>query len=260
MSTKLSIYCTGNGPALVLLHGWALHGGVFNPLVERLASQFHVFVVDLPGHGLNRNKRTLLHLPTLVSTIARATPPAIWCGWSLGGLLALHAASFLPQVRGLIMLAATPCFVRHEQWPDAMEPAVFDAFRHGLIDNTPRTIERFLALNVKGSSTARTSLRYLHQVLSEHELPPLNSLIQYLDLLRFHDLRTQVAELVRPNVWIGGEYDHLIPSSALHQAAALVKNAQASVHILPGCAHVPFIDEPDTVAQLICNVFHTPTV
>ena len=29
---------TGQGPALVLLHGWAMHAGIFGPLVERLAT------------------------------------------------------------------------------------------------------------------------------------------------------------------------------------------------------------------------------
>ncbi|RBE90559.1 pimeloyl-[acyl-carrier protein] methyl ester esterase, partial [Xanthomonas oryzae pv. oryzae] len=45
----------GHGPALVLLHGWALHGGVFAPLVERLAPHYQLHLVDLPGHGFSRD-------------------------------------------------------------------------------------------------------------------------------------------------------------------------------------------------------------
>ena len=33
----MHIHVTGSGPALVLIHGWALHGGIFAPLVEAIA-------------------------------------------------------------------------------------------------------------------------------------------------------------------------------------------------------------------------------
>ena len=38
-------------PPLVLLHGWAMHSGIWGPLVGRLARRFRVHAVDLPGHG-----------------------------------------------------------------------------------------------------------------------------------------------------------------------------------------------------------------
>ncbi len=104
------IEVTGYGPALVLIHGWAMHSGVFAPLVEQLRPHHTLYLVDLPGHGYNHTTPTPLALPQVVHAIAAATPPAVWLGWSLGGLFALHAAATLPQVRGLIMLAATPCF------------------------------------------------------------------------------------------------------------------------------------------------------
>ncbi|OWY84390.1 pimeloyl-[acyl-carrier protein] methyl ester esterase, partial [Raoultella ornithinolytica] len=45
----MHIDVTGRGPDLVLIHGWALQGGVFAPLVQRLADQFTLHLVDLPG-------------------------------------------------------------------------------------------------------------------------------------------------------------------------------------------------------------------
>jgi len=260
VNRNLHIRCRGHGPAVVLIHGWALHGEIFNPLVERLEKRCQVYVVDLPGHGLSRNTSTALQLSDLTKTFAATLPPAVWCGWSLGGLLALHAADALPQVRGLIMLAATPCFVRHEYWPDAMDPAVFNQFRRGLIGHTSRTLERFLALNVKGSHSTHTSLRYLHHVASQYAFPALHHLEQGLDMLQHTDLRALLPQLNKPTLWIGGANDHLIPAPALNQAAAFVKHTKTSVHSLAGCSHIPFIDQPDTVARLICDFIHASTV
>ena len=51
MSAALHVESAGAGAPLVLLHGWALHGGIFAPLVAALARRHRVHVVDLPGHG-----------------------------------------------------------------------------------------------------------------------------------------------------------------------------------------------------------------
>ncbi|HEY1140493.1 MAG TPA: pimeloyl-[acyl-carrier protein] methyl ester esterase, partial [Lysobacter sp.] len=38
----------GQGPALALIHGWAMHGGLFAPLVDRVADRYTLHLVDLP--------------------------------------------------------------------------------------------------------------------------------------------------------------------------------------------------------------------
>jgi pimeloyl-[acyl-carrier protein] methyl ester esterase len=48
---RLHVEVVGDGPPLVLLHGWAMHGGVFAPLVDALRGRYALHLVDLPGHG-----------------------------------------------------------------------------------------------------------------------------------------------------------------------------------------------------------------
>ena len=43
----------GGSPDLVLLHGWAMHSGVWRGVRDRLAEHFRLHLVDLPGHGLS---------------------------------------------------------------------------------------------------------------------------------------------------------------------------------------------------------------
>lgn len=247
----MHIEVTGSGPALVLIHGWALHGGIFAPLVERLAGQFELHIVDLPGHGHSRDDATPLRLPYLVSAIAAATPPAVWCGWSLGGLVALHAAATLPQVRGLAMLAATPRFVRGQDWPDAVEASVFEQFGRDLEQDYRGTLERFLALDVMGSQHGRSELRTLREALVARGEPAPRALQEGLTLLERSDLRGALPSLRKPGLWIGGQRDRLVPARAMHAAAALVPDGLHAAHTIEGGGHAPFLGHADQVAGLL---------
>lgn len=242
----MHIEVTGRGPDLVLIHGWALQGGVFAPLVQRLAEQFTLHLVDLPGHGHSREDSTPLRLPFVVNAIAAATPPAVWCGWSLGGLFALHATATLPKVRGLVMIAATPRFVRSEDWPHAVEPAVFAQFGRDLATDFGGTLERFLALDVMGSAHAREELRTLRQRLVERGAPSERALREGLQLLESADLRGALPELGRPSLWIAGQRDRLVSPAAMQAAATLAPAAQ-SLTIAHG-GHAPFLGHADEVA------------
>lgn len=77
---SLHVEVVGAGPPLVLLHGWALHGGVFAPLVARLRDRFALHVVDLPGHGHSRDCGVPLTLQACAEAICALTPPAAWLG------------------------------------------------------------------------------------------------------------------------------------------------------------------------------------
>jgi len=245
----LHIEVAGKGPPLVLLHGWALHGGVFAPLVERLADRIEFHLVDLPGHGYSRDVPLPLVLDACIDEIAARTPPAAWLGWSLGGLFALKAAATCPQVRGLVMLAATPRFVVGDDWPHAVERSVFAQFGHDLQNDYRGTLDRFLALDTLGSEHARAELRSLKQTLFARGEPAPPVLQQGLRLLERSDLRQQAAALAIPNLWISGRRDRLVPAAGVAAAAMLAPDAE---HLdIAGGGHAPFIGHAGLVADKI---------
>lgn len=239
----------GSGPPLVLIHGWALHGGVFAPLIERLSRQHELHVVDLPGHGHSRESDIPLELDACARAILARTPPAVWLGWSLGGLFALHAASVSGQVKGLLLVAATPRFVRGDDWPHAVDASVFVQFGRDLEQDYRGTLERFLALDTIGSEHARTELRTLKETLYARGEPAPSVLQDGLCLLERSDLRPQLPALAIPSLWLSGHRDRLVPPAALREAAAL---ATASAWLdIAGGGHAPFLGHADQVAQAV---------
>ncbi|MFT4257705.1 MAG: pimeloyl-ACP methyl ester esterase BioH [Pseudoxanthomonas sp.] len=246
----MHIEVVGHGTPLVLLHGWALHGGVFAPLVQRLSDRIQFHLVDLPSHGHSRDSELPLALDACIDDIVARTPPAPWLGWSLGGLFALKAAATRwPQVRGLVMLAATPRFVKADDWPDAVERSVFQQFGADLQRDHRGTLERFLALDTLGSEHARAELRSLRETLHARGEPAPAGLQQGLRLLERSDLRHLLPSLPQPSLWIAGRRDRLVPAAGMRAAARLAPHSEFLD--IAGAGHAPFIGHADAVADKI---------
>jgi pimeloyl-[acyl-carrier protein] methyl ester esterase len=245
----MHVETSGAGPDLVLIHGWAMHGGIFEPLTRRLRERFRLHVVDLPGHGFSRDDDTKLDPPTCAKKLLDTLPRAIWIGWSFGGLVSLHAALMNPvKVRGIVQIAASPRFVAALDWPHGVAPDVFTQFESGLRRDYRATIERFLALEAIGSDDAQAELRDLKTRVFERGEPAVAALECGMRELETADLRARIRELAAPNLWIAGRRDRLVPAAAMRWAAQ--QNPQSRfVEISSG--HAPFVSHAAEVADAI---------
>ena len=245
---SLHVDVVGNGPPLVLLHGWAMHGGVFAPLVARLRDRFTLHVVDLPGHGLSRDCGIPLTLDGCVDAIASHVPAAPWCGWSLGGLFALHAAIERPRhATSVALLCASARFVRSDDWRYGVSPEIFRDFADGLRSDYRGTLDRFVALEAFGSDHAKEEVRALREDLFARGEPAAHVLADGLDLLKTADLRDAMPRLASPSLWIAGRRDRLVDARAMRDSAALAAGP-TQVHSVEHAGHAPFLTHADAVA------------
>lgn len=246
----MHIEVQGSGPDLVLIHGWAMHGGIFAPLLELLLPRFRVHLVDLPGHGYSCEE-TGFDVADCAQRIAAATPRAAWVGWSLGGLVALHAAlEIAPAVRGLALIASSPRFVAAPDWPHGVPMEVFTAFGADLETRYRDAIERFLALETLGSPNAQAELRELKQQVFERGEPSIAALQDGLRALETEDLRADLARLDVPSLWIAGRRDRLVSPDAMQAAAQRAPDAR---YLELNSGHAPFIGGAQAVADAIAR-------
>lgn len=268
---SLHVEVTGHGAPLVLLHGWGMHGGVWNDAADRLAQSFEVHVVDLPGHGQSpfkpeqygrekdheaglharRRERSVRLLDALTDQLSmRFHAPVMLCGWSLGGIIALHWAAREPEkIERLAMVASTPCFAEHDGWPYGMPLHILQQFAADLEINYTATLRRFIGLQVRGSADERELLARLRQSLFSRGEPQLEALRIGLDILRDADLRAVLPHIRQPTLVIAGERDKLTPLEASRQMVQMMPNARLLE--IAGAAHAPFLSLPDIfVAQL----------
>jgi pimeloyl-[acyl-carrier protein] methyl ester esterase len=238
---SLHVQRFGAGPDVVMLHGWGLHGGVFSPLAQHLASRFRISLIDLPGHGHSPPSQQTLDLSTLTEAVAAAAPSrAIWLGWSLGGMVATQLALTTPaKVEKLILTCSTPRFITADDWPWAMEPAVLAGFAQALQEDYQGTLERFLSLQIASGSEGRHSLRQLREILLQSPTPAAPALCDGLTILRSADLRAQLPALHCATLMILGERDKLVPAAVGPAVKALLP--QARIDVIKEAGHVPFL-------------------
>ncbi|HVS27451.1 MAG TPA: pimeloyl-ACP methyl ester esterase BioH [Burkholderiales bacterium] len=239
----LHIESTGDGPDLVLLHGWGMHSGVWDGVYVALAKHFRVHRVDFPGYGKS-NGCTRHTLIELVQSLAKAAPESVAvCGWSLGAQVALTwARNFERQVKQLVLVAATPRFVCAPDWPHGMETQVFAEFAAKLKRDGRTALKRFVSLETRGAEDARSQSAWLRKQLFARGEPEQSALETGLRILHDADLRETAQKLRQPVLLLHGAADALVPLGA----ALWLKQhfPQARLEVFERCAHAPFLSKP----------------
>jgi pimeloyl-[acyl-carrier protein] methyl ester esterase len=240
----------GTGEPLVLIHGWAMHTGIWRIFAKQLAEYYQVICVDLPGHGQSE-KLPEFTLEAISHQLYKVLPNSACTliGWSLGGMVALDLASRFPdQVNGLVMIGSNPCFVKTPDWA-GMKLPVLEKFTDDLIIDCRATLLRFLSLQVKAVSDYKMLLKELKTALQACEPPATEVLHGGLAILQQQDLRPQLAQLQCPVQVILGSHDTLVPVAVGEQMQSL--NSDLRLNIINKAAHVPFLSHPEQLLNIL---------
>jgi len=254
MAENLIISTQGKGTALVLIHGWGLNSGIWqllinkmieNSLVNDSGENFQVITIDLPGFGLNSKQAltpyTLSNICKKINDVIES--PAVFIGWSLGGLITTHFTLHYPKkVLGLITVASSPCFLKNGTWL-GIKPNLFNLFHQQLKQDIDRTIDGFLKLQAMGSPHVRQDIKQIKKLIFEYPQPNEKILAESLALLESADFRKQLVEITKPFLRLYGSNDNLVPKDSIEHVLALAPNSEQ--HIFLNASHAPFISHLD---------------
>ncbi|WP_421864354.1 alpha/beta fold hydrolase [Motiliproteus sp.] len=245
-SLNIEAYGDADKPALVLLHGWGMSSQVWRDCLPSLSETYHLFCVDLPGLGRSAWPTEQPYtLDAVIESIhgelePRLSQPAIWLGWSLGGVVAAAIADRYPDsVASLVTVATNPCFVQRGDWPSAMETAIFDAFQASLLTQPSKTLNRFAMLQGQGDPQARPLLKQLKPVIADLLEQPGLKLTESLALLA-EDYRDLFDRLQCSRLHLFAAEDALVPQ-AVSRESLLIEHAE----VMDGVGHVPFLTATD---------------
>lgn len=252
----LHVEIRGDGPPVVMLHGWGLNVRVWDPLADAFGRRFRLIAVDLPGHGSSpwraecgNASRQVEWISATVAPLLGRTPYTL-LGWSLGAEMALHWAAERPEgLERLVLFAATPRFTSAPDWPYGAPAERLDRLAEGLHTDYRRTVSDFLELQVRGSVSGEEVLAQLRAALFAHGEARTEALTAGLDVLRETDLRSVVGGIEIPALVVAGQYDRvLLPAASRALAAAMPDARYVEVR---RAAHAPFLSHAGEMVGLM---------
>jgi len=221
----------GDGPSLVLLHGWAFNSDIFQSLIDKYKANYRITVIDLPGHGRSRDIDG--NIESWCNELTKIIPEqSILLGWSLGGLLSTYIASQI-EISKLILVAATPCLINNENWNYGISSEVFDQFAINLKNDSTKSLKRFVSLQSKDKSQLQELYKSIQKYPASH-----SALNTGLEIIINSDLRDIYKDIEVPKTTILGSLDTLVPVKIKEWYEAV--GSQTSI-IRSG--HLPFIDK-----------------
>lgn len=229
----------GKGPAVVLLHGWALDLTYWDPVAALLSEEFSVLRFDRCGFGLSQGQPDIhRNVPDLAALLdAAAIEHAVLVGMSQGARLAIHFALQLPaRVRGIVLDGAPALeaeselpLVQYRRRLDAQGiPALqADILRHPLMQLvTDDAASRSLLANC----VARYRALDLNQQVTRRRKPELG-------------------DIAAPTLILNGSLDSPARRAAGRALQAAIPDAQQIE--LAGAGHLAALDDPAAYAASV---------
>lgn len=217
---RLHYRVAGDGPPLILVHGFSASSSWWRRNIADLAAQHRVYALDLAGFGRSWPKRHFTLQRGVEDIIAwmeaMNLPAADFCGHSMGGHLCMRLAATHPdRVRRLVLVDAS-----------------------GLPLNA-----RLLPLAWRGiRSSGHTHFQFAPTVVATAlQAGPLILWSALRDLLA-DDVRESLQRITAPTLIVWGEQDVLVPlelGQALHLGIA-----RSRLAIVPGAGHNVMYERP----------------
>ncbi len=252
---SLNYRISGNGPAVVLLHGYLEDLSIWDNLTENLESDYTVLSIDLPGHGKSICKNEVIRMDFMadcVSAVMRTVAlEKVWIiGHSMGGYVSLAFAERYPSwLNGLCLLHSTPNADTHEK--HAARLADINLVKQGgkeqLVQNNiphlfaTQNLQKFAdeVQRIKAIARNTSDIGIIGALNGMLQRPDRNHVIEHADF---------------PVTMIFGKHDNLINLSVAQGLEKQHKKAQTVY--LNNSGHMSFIEEPHQIT-LVINSFLT---
>lgn len=248
----------GEGPAVILVHGWAANGGFFRDLADRLSHTHRVLTPTLRAHPGSDAGTAPLTIETLADDIvdfANALQLTSFAalGWSMGAMALWAAAPKLgPRLTSIAVEDMAPRLTNDAAWPHGLSggysAADVDATLGEINADWPAYVARFAPrMFAPAVCAARPDL--IDWAIAEMSKADGRAMASYWTSMARQDFRSALLRVSQRMLVIRGADSQVYPDGATAHIAHAAPNAERVV--IQGAGHVPHLEEPD---QFFINV------
>ncbi|MEM9190740.1 MAG: alpha/beta hydrolase [Myxococcota bacterium] len=259
----------GEGPDVLFVHGWPLHGATYRKVIAELAPTHRCHVIDLPGAGESKfDRQTPIRMSAHVDVVKRAADQIGLERYAMvaqdsGGLIARFVAANDPRVTGLA-LANTEIPGHHPLLVSALASLSrlpgFDATMAGLMKS--RRVRRS-SIGFKGCFYDRSLVEgeffdlFVRPLLeSDHAMWGAMELARTLEHHLTDDLREAHRKLNMPVQLVWGDGDPFFP---LAEARGMVTQfPDAELHVIERARLLVYEEHPEAFVRLALRALSGP--
>jgi len=252
---ELVVEVRGDGPALLLVHGFPLDRTVWRHQLAALP-RWKRIAPDLRGAGGSSAPRdgysVARYAEDLVAVLdAVGVGPAVVCGLSMGGYVVFELWRRYPdRIRGIVL-----CDTKAEaDSPDARrgrDELAALAERAGADAVAERLLPKLLA-----SATRSAQPEVVRQVGKMIRRTPVPGLTGALRALRDRPDSTATLKTIRvPTLVVAGEKDEISPPSVMRAMAAAIPGAQFVT--IPAAGHLAPLEQPLATTRALADFLET---
>ena len=245
---KIAYESAGDGPPLVLLHGFLADRRAWRPQMTRLAGSFTMVAWDAPGCGASSDPPEHWRMTQYADCLSRlldelAIGAAHVCGLSWGGVLAQEFyGRYRDRVRSLV-LADT-----YAGWRGSLGEATAEERRASCLRDSERPARDWIPAWIPGlftpAATAETRAGYEALMLDLHP----SGFRTMSHAVADSDTRATLATVAVPTLLIWGEDDQRSPWP-IQEAFSAALPAAPIVRLPTG--HVSNVERPDLFNEAV---------
>jgi len=247
---KINYKIAGQGPAILILHGWGGSSDSWIQVQEILAREgFKVICPDFPGFGKSKTPFEPWGVKEYGNFVLNLTKILelqnfFLLGHSFGGRVAIKFSVLYPEkIKSLILCDSAGI---KQKWGIG-EKLIFQISKIGNAIFTPTPLRRF---KDKAKNLFYIFLRHRDYAKADGTMRETIKKVLTEDLLK--DLpQIKIRTLI---IW--GESDKLVPVKYAHIFKEKIENSE--LKILPKIGHSPHLEVPEKLAEIIINFLRAP--
>jgi pimeloyl-[acyl-carrier protein] methyl ester esterase len=251
---------TGSGRPVLFLHGWAMSSRVWR-FQRRLDNGCRLIFLDQRGHGQSSPAPGYTVQDFADDLVAffeqKALEDAVLVGWSMGVQVSLQAfAALRSRLAALVLVGGTPRFTTADDYPHGQPPLEVKGMGVRLRRDYHKTMgEFFKGMFAEGEMDGEQYQRIVHEIVMGGRSPDADAAQKSLQILSAVDQREILPQVDRPVLLIHGALDKICPASASEYMAKRLP--MASLEVMPGCGHAPFMTRPEQFNDLLRSFIAT---